>query len=217
MTQTLLWTERDAKVLRWVGEQYAVRGDLLAHLLRREGQDEADEPLGPRSTRRVVQRWRQAGLVQAEPFFRDRPAMVWLTYTGMASAGLSYRPTAPSLATVAHRHAVGVVRAAVEAAGEVEWLPERELREGKRGRDAALPDGVVLAGGRRTAIEVELTPKTLARTLEVIRTLLAEYDDVVYFATPSAARVVERAVERLKAGDRVRVRAYPPNAFAALK
>ncbi len=42
------------------------------------------------------------------------PSTVWLTADGLAVAGLPRRPYDPSLATVAHRHAVGLVRAEAE-------------------------------------------------------------------------------------------------------
>jgi hypothetical protein len=61
----------------------------------------------------------------------------------------------------------------------------------------------------RTAIEVELTPKTEERARDILRELLYEYDRVVYYATPRAAAVVRRAGQlRLDAGQLL-VRPYP--------
>jgi hypothetical protein len=133
----------------------------------------------------------------------------------MMAAGLPWRPYEPSVATVAHRHAVGVVWAEVEQAG-FGWVCERELREDLGGRPLHLPDGVVLStdsSGRtwRTAVEVELTRKTEVRVVAILRHLLAGYDDVVYKAAPSAVPVVKRAVAQLHHGaERIRVKPYPP-------
>jgi hypothetical protein len=135
------------------------------------------------------------------------PATVWLTAEGLAVAGLPWRPSEPSLATVAHRHAVGLVRAEAETMDGIQWVCERELREGQGGRPLHLPDGrrrIRRQPGQtwRTAVEVELTRKTEARVAAILRHLLAAYDDVVYRAVPDA-------------GDRVFVRPFPPPAFAA--
>jgi len=84
-----------------------------------------------------------------------------------------------------------------------------------------LTDGVVLStvpDGRtgRSAIEVELTRKTRSRVEDILRGLLARYDDVIYFAVPATAGTVRAATEAMGAGERVRVRPYPQEALAAV-
>jgi hypothetical protein len=217
-------SERDRGLLAWCGEQYTLRADLLAVLMARASDDpEARERgrLASRVVNRRVQAWRDAGLVRSQIFLVGTPATVWLTADGMEAAGLPWRPYEPTLATVAHRHAVGLVRAEAEAMG-LGWVCERELREGLGGRPLHLPDGVVVssdADGKewRTAVEVELTRKTEARVVAILRHLLAAYDDVVYRVHPSAMTVVTRSVAGLKTGsDRIKVRPYPPPALAAV-
>ena len=118
-----------------------------------------------------------------------------------------------------HRHAGGLVRTEPEAIG-LGCVCERELREGQGGQPLHLPDGVVISNddrGRewRTAIEVELTRKTEARVVGILRHLLASYDDVVYRVHPSAMTVVNRSVGALSSGsERIMVRPYPPPALA---
>jgi hypothetical protein len=102
------------------------------------------------------------------------------------------------------------------------WICERELREGQGGRSLHLPDGVVVSNddrGRewRTAVEVELTRKTEASVVAILRHLLATYDDVVYRVHPSALTVVTRSAAALKTGaERVMIRPYPPPTLAAV-
>jgi hypothetical protein len=108
------------------------------------------------------------------------------------------------LVTVAHRHAVGLVRSEAEAKG-LGWICERELREGRGGQPLHLPDGVVISKDDRgkqwrTAVEVELTRKTEARVVAILRHLLSRYDDVVYRVHPSAQTVVTRSAAALKPG-----------------
>jgi hypothetical protein len=168
-----------------------------------------------------IQAWRHAGGVRTRTFLMGTPATVWLTADGLAVAGLPWRPSEPTLATVAHRHAVGLVRAEAETMRNVSWVCERDLREGQGGRPLHLPDGVVVSTdpqGRtwRTAVEVELTRKTEARVAGILRHLLAVYDDVVYRAVPDAGSVVQRAAAGIDGGERVFVRPFPPPALTAI-
>jgi hypothetical protein len=170
---------------------------------------------------RRIQAWRHAGLVRTRTFLMGTPATVWLTADGLAVAGPPWRPYDPTLATVAHRHAVGLVRAEAETMRDVTWVCEREFREGQGGRPLHLPDGVVVstdAQGKswRTAVEVELTRKTEARVAGILRHLLAVYDDVVYRAVRDAGGVVSRAAAGIDGGERVFVKPFPPPAFAAI-
>jgi hypothetical protein len=136
-------SERDRELLAWCGEQYTVRTDLLAVLMARHSDDPEAKARGrlvPRLVNRRVQAWRDAGLLKTQPFLVGTPATVWLTADGMAVAGLPWRPYEPTLATYAHRHAVGLVRAEAEAMG-LGWICERELREGPGGRPSTCPTG----------------------------------------------------------------------------
>lgn len=68
----------------------------------------------------------------------------------------------------------------------------------------------------RSAIEVELTRKNKGRVEEILRGLLARYDDVIYFAVPAAAGIVTAAASAIGVAERVRVRPYPPESLAAV-
>jgi hypothetical protein len=211
-------SERDRKLLAWCGEQYSVRFDLLAVLMARLS-DDAEARARGRVSRQAVSRrvraWKQEGLAEARTILAGEPAALWLTADGMMAAGLPWRPYEPTLATIDHRHAVGVVRTEAEAMG-LRWVCERELREGLGGRPLHLPDGVVIStddNGRqwRTAVEVELTRKTQARVVAILRHLLSTYDDVVYRVHPSAMTVLSRSVAALPTGsERIAIRPYPP-------
>gem|GEM_PF-3274171 len=200
-------------MLAWIGEQYLAPRDVLGQLLGRASDDDAARAAG-RVTDTVVdrtlRRWRDLGLANCRRFLVGDMATVWPTRTGLAVAGLGYRASEPSMATLAHRHAVARVRIAIEASNpSVRWTCERELRDGTAGRQAHLPDGVVETGRERTAIEVELTPKTEERVRDILWRLSATYDRVVYYATPRAAAVVRKAGRHHLDRGSLIVRPYP--------
>jgi hypothetical protein len=208
-----LLSNRDEEVLAWIGEQYLAPRDVLGQLLGRASEHEAARAAG-RVTDTVVdrtlRRWRDLGLAQCQRFLVGEMATVWPTRTGLTVAGLGYRASEPSMATLAHRHAVARVRVAIEAANpQVGWICERELRDGTAGRQAHLPDGVVHTAQGRTAIEVELTPKTEERVRDILWRLTAVYDRVVYYATPRAGAVVRKAGRHHLDRGTLIIRPYP--------
>ena len=89
------------------------------------------------------------------------------------------------------------------------------------GRNPSLPGVVVVStddrGNQwRTAVEVELTRKTEARVVAILRHLLAGYDDVVYRVHPSAMTVTRSAAALTSGSERVMIRPYPPPTLAAV-
>ena len=160
--------------------------------------------------------------MQSAIFLANTTATVWLTGDGYRFAGLPWRTYEPTQATTAHRHAVGLVRAATRrwtvSGGSANATSARVLA----GRPMHLPDGSRRIHRRhrpvwRTAIEVEISRKTEARVAGILRQLLVVYDDVVYHAVPDAGAVVERATLGVDGGvGRVEVRPYPPEELATI-
>ena len=145
----------------------------------------------------------------------------------MKTTGLAYPATRPALGRLAHIRAVLAVRLWLEAGevyqmGRAWWRSERRLRAAIGGRVgiAHVPDAEVHwpsldsspYAGQVWAIEAELTPKPLARTVGIMRALLARasdygsgavtgqgprYGQVIYLAAPAARPVVLRAIATL--------------------
>ncbi len=216
---------------------YALQLDQLAVLLA----------TGRRGATSLAARWRAAGLAESGQLSLG-PRWVWLTRAGLASAGLPYTATAPGLSRLAHLRAVTAARLALSAvpgfaAGGGYWRGERRLRArmgGRTGLREHVPDGEVhWAGGTAApwagecwAIEAELTPKTPARTIAIMRELLhrtgdygclaadaavpgrpPRHDRAVYLCSPAARPVVSRARQGLgPLAGRVEIRLLPPGA-----
>ena len=68
------------------------------------------------------------------------------------------------------------------------------------------PDGVASFGGRRSAIEIQLSVTDVERCFRVIDSHLDMFDGIHYWATPRAASLVERTIDqKLPLVDRPRV------------
>jgi hypothetical protein len=229
--------DRGRAGLIFVGEMYGVQIDQLALVL----------DVTPRRAAAVVARWRAAGTAEAA-VLSSGPRWVWLTKAGLASGGLQYAVAAPGLSRLAHLRAVTAVRLAFMAApqfaaGGAYWRSERRLRArmgagiGRREHvpDAEVhwPDDTAMPwAGECWAIEAELTPKTAARTVTIMRELLTRTGDygcppadvhvpsrparharAVYLCSPAAVPVVSRARALLGAlGARVEIRTLPDGA-----
>jgi hypothetical protein len=126
----------------WLGQQYAARSDVLRVLLGRlsPGSPRVAGQLGEETLRQILDRWDERGLVA-----RDRLlGHLWVAPTGKALrlVGLDVRPWSFVIPQLAHVHAVGVVRLALEPSIPQggRWISERELR-GESARH--VPDGAV--------------------------------------------------------------------------
>ena len=112
--------------------------------------------------------------------------------------------------------------------GQAWWHSERRLRAALSRPGVGighLPDAEIHwpslpatpYAGQVWAVEVELTPKPLARTSRIMAGLLSppRYAQVIYLTAPAARPVVTRAAAGLPAGQagRIVVRDLPPSAL----
>lgn len=177
-----LRTTLDTAGLIFTGEMYGVQLDQLAMLLQ----------VDPRRAAAIAARWRSEGLAEAARL-GPGPRWVWLTRAGLTACGLPYRPGAPGLSRLMHLRAVTEARLALGAtphyaAAGAQWRSERALRSqigGRVGIREHVPDGELLWpegapvpwAGECWAIEAELTPKPLTRTVAIMRELLIRTGD----------------------------------------
>jgi hypothetical protein len=227
-------TERDVAALRWLGQQYAARSDVLRVLLGRlsPGSPRVAGQLGDETLRQILDRWDDRGLIA-----RDRLlGFQWVAPTSKALrlVGLDVRAWSFVIPQLAHVHAVGVVRLALEPQipqGGC-WLSERELRQ-EAGK-SHVPDGAVqlpddpeagVGSGlygedvdplpRRIAVEVELTRKTAARLREAwLRPRHGRWQQSVYFAPPEVASYLAGQLARIRPRRRIEVHPLPEVAGA---
>jgi hypothetical protein len=112
-------TDRDVAALRWLGQQYAARSDVLRVLLGRlsPGSPRIEGQLGDATLRDVLDRWEDRGLVA-----RDRLlGHLWVapTVKALRLVGLDVRAWSFVIPQLAHVHAVGVVRLALGRVSKV--------------------------------------------------------------------------------------------------
>jgi hypothetical protein len=188
-------TARDLAALRFVGEQYAARSDVLAVLLGRLSPAVVRDTgrLGDRTVRQRVERWEAAGWAER----RRMLGHTWVlpTRAGLRLAGLAFDPWTPAVDRLAHHHAAAVVRLHREPVpGRGGWVCERELwrRRGKASWhmvDGALP-APVPAGWQGIdhaweLVEVELTQKARPRVLAAVKTRPPHTAAITYYVPTS--------------------------------
>jgi hypothetical protein len=230
---------RDAGALLFAADMYGVQLDQLASLTG-----------GERAARAAAARWKELGYAETARL-GPGPAWLWVTRAGLAACGLGYSPARPALSRLAHIRAVAAARIALEATSGYRrssafWRCERRIRSrhgvGLRQHlpDAEVhwPDGSpegepVAWAGECWAVEAELSPKTVARTLAIMREILTRTGDygcpaaevsvpghrprharALYVCSPAALGTVLRARDALgPLGARVEVRNLPPGAL----
>jgi hypothetical protein len=222
-------TERDVAALRWLGQQYAARSDVLRVLLGRlsPGSPRVAGQLGDETLRQILDRWDERGLVA-----RDRLlGHLWVAPTGTALrlVGLDVRAWSFVIPQLAHVHAVGVVRLALEPSIPEggRWVSERELRQEAAkshlpGGAIQLPDNPDAGAGsglygedvdplpRRIAVEVELTRKGAARLREAwTRPRHGRWQQTVCFAAPEVAGYLAGQLARIRPRHRIDVHPLP--------
>jgi hypothetical protein len=222
-------TQRDVAALRWLGQQYAARSDVLRVLLGRlsPGSPQVAGQLGDETLRQILDRWDERGLIA-----RDRLlGYQWVAPTSKALrlVGLDVRAWSFVIPQLAHVHAVGVVRLALQPSIPEggRWISERELRQ-EAGK-SHVPDGAVQLpdnpnGGagsglygedvdplpRRVAIEVELTRKGAARLREAwTRPRHGRWQQTAYFAPPEVAAYLSSQLARIRPRHLIEVHPLP--------
>jgi hypothetical protein len=191
------------------------------------GTPRVEGQIGEATLRDVLDRWEDRGLVE-----RDRLlGHLWVAPTAKALrlVGLDVRAWSFVIPQLAHVHAVGVVRLALEpsipAGGR--WLSERELR--REAGKSHVPDGAVQlpddpdteAGSglygedvdplpRRVAVEVELTRKSAARLREAwTRPRHGRWTRTVYYAPPEVAGYLTGQRQRIRPRHPIQVHPLP--------
>lgn len=226
-------TVRDLWVLRWIGEQYAIRFDQLQQLLSREpghhSQDKAPGPHGVTDSAvdQVIQRWLlEPAWVVYERIYTNAPGWIWLTRSCERLLELPYARHNLRESRLSHRYYINHIRLDYERRHpEYWWMSERTLlsqlpRRNQGDELPHIPDAEVwLSPTRSVAVEVELSPKgddeIDAILLELLEGERPRYRTVWYFVSDAdpvyaqAHRVVQNAFERLPAALQPRMKIIP--------
>jgi len=201
-------TERDRRLLQWIGEQYVIRFDHLQHLLGQipQGVDKTQRILSEDATRRVISNWKKKGFVTYRKVFQEQPGYVWLTRAGLHAVGLDVRYAAPSPALLDHYHAINTIRLYLcmrepEGVWESERLIRSRLQQSKKGqKQPHTPDAWFFLPNNEEVIgiEVEMHPKKKSQLYEIHGSfggMLMLADEIWYFGTRAARIALSNAVK----------------------
>jgi hypothetical protein len=209
-------SRRDRELVRFVGVHGAV---AIAHVMAALG-------VGRTAAYRRVAACIEAGLLERIGLLRGEPSLLRATRAGLRYAGLGLGVATVSPGSVDHwlRCATTALELAEEF-GADRILGERELALVERIEARPIvsaqvgetpggaprlhrPDLAILTAGLPVAVEVELTPKAPRRLEAIVRSWrrASWVGEVRYYCEPGQTRrAVERAVEKTRAQDRVRL------------
>ncbi|HEU5380728.1 MAG TPA: hypothetical protein VFV38_35340 [Ktedonobacteraceae bacterium] len=124
-------TPRDLAILRWMGEQYALRFDQIQRLLARFSPEATRTPgrVSESTARHTIDRWELAGLVVYRKILADEPGYCWLTPAGLRTIGLPFRALTPQPYSFPHIFQCAQARMRLtEQYPGWSWRSERWLR-----------------------------------------------------------------------------------------
>jgi hypothetical protein len=215
--------KRDRELVRFIGVHGAV---AMEHVMAALG-------VGRTAAYRRVAVCIEGGLLERIDLLRGEPSLLRATRAGLryAGLGLGLGPAVVSPGSVDHwlRCATTALELSVEF-GPARILSERELVLAERIEERPIasaqvgelpsgaprlhrPDLAIFTEERPIAVEVELTPKAPRRLEALIRSWRRAgwVGEVRYYCEPGQARrAVERAVEKTRAQDRVRILEVAP-------
>jgi hypothetical protein len=207
-------SERDSRLLGWIGEQLLVNKQELDELLKLDCQKHGGRA-GKYAVRDLIQKWRNHELVRCL-YPSARGVHCYLTPKGLQVCGLPFsgrRLHSANLSSLDHHDAVNRLRLHLEREYPENsyWIAERRLmqeqplsRAARDFRQIHRPDGVwvTLDGEQRieSAIEVERTLKSPRRLTAIVRqyVLSPTYAHTYFFyRTDSIKRALERVLVQL--------------------
>ena len=196
------FTERDQALLRLVREQYTLR----------LGQLQFQMCCSTSSARQWMTRQREAGYLRFAPILYKQTTYMWLTRTGLRQAGLEYGAWEPTPGNLDHLRSITEMRLwFARNCPDYKWIPEREIQfwlrqQGPRERTIHVPDAkIIVPNGAVVGLEVELNPKSRARTTDIMDLLLCDYAAAWYYVAPAARAIVDAARSDLHANVRERI------------
>jgi hypothetical protein len=221
-------TVRDLACILWIAEQYAARGDQIQRLLTRYPDPQhpfEDELASESTTREQINRWVRAGWIVYKRVLAVGPGWAYVTRAGLQLVDMHETFTArpPSPKRLNHIFAVNQVRIWMDEEQGHPWKSERSYRAGlnlKKGESSGpIPDALIWQNGKKTAVEVQLSPLKPHEWVDKLRELVDAYQEkaaglgyedsfpCVWFYVPSEEMkdAMEKARLKLKEDDQDRV------------
>lgn len=211
-------TARDGELVEWLGRLGAAG---VGHVMCRFG-------MGRTVAHRRLAVCVQAGVLERVRLVHGKPSLYVATRLGLAYVGLSHLEVCRvSVASIRHWHACADVALALEPQGRLSSVRELRFAEREAGRPIASAVVGELPGGRPklhrpdlvvhrrdgsiVAVEVELAVKGATRLERILRGYAhnRRLAGVRYYATPDAARAVDRACVAARTTGLVDVLALP--------
>jgi hypothetical protein len=179
------FTSQESRLLCLLIEHVSIPDDQLARLLA------IDEP----ALHSLLTSLDEKGCIRSRRFLAgDRP-WYWPSRRGLRLAVTDCRYKEPNVRHLTHRRAIVAARLHLATiAPQGQWVTERMVHR-MATRGTHVPDGVLVIGDERHAIEVELTRKPEYKVRAVLDEHSARYNAVVYFCGPRTKPLLVRLRE----------------------
>lgn len=200
-------TPRDLILLRWGGEQYALRFDQSQRIMAKYSPEQDLQTPGVLSDSATRHRLREleiAGLITRKKRLTDAPESFWLTTAGYRAAGLPFRLITPSADDLEHIYWCAQVRLWLllnQPEHAEAWRSERWQRRelDQKIKQVKLPDAIMaMPQGGTIAVEVERTVKGPIALVEALKARAMIYDQVWYVCPPESIKAVQSAQAKLE-------------------
>ncbi len=189
-------TERDLQMIRWINGHRAATAEQVA---KKFG-------LGIPTVKKRLYGLKSLGCLVYEKVFYDKPGVYRAAARGLAAAGDNLPAARLPLGSYEHDQQLVDLAVTLEHRTGAEWQTDRQIRHEKGlkgvGTPGHSPDGVlVLTGGARIAVELELSPKGAVKIEKILREYAgSQYQEVWYFVNCDylAARIRSAALSFVK-------------------
>jgi hypothetical protein len=188
----------EAAILRVLSEHGLVSVDQVGRILK----------VGKARARRRVAGLVALGWVETRSYRGFVGEWVTLTRAGAKRDPGGLCHLVVGVRQLSHRNAITEARLALRGEHpDGVWICERELWS-RKGEFGVVPDGVLEVAGRRIAVEVEMSRKTVCELRAKVMAVSEAFDEVIYFAAPYARGQLRALCADLGVGN-VEVRDIP--------
>jgi len=171
-------TEKDIEILKWINR---FRYTTAKQVMEKFGMCKSP-------AYRRLKFLKDNGYLYYRKFFKDKPGIFFCTVEGVGVSGSKLSPLKRKISLATYDHNLIVIDVSFKLEKYGNWITDREIwseifkKQKEKKTNIHIPDGIIENDGKRTAVEVELTPKSKSRLDKIMKAHRRSrfYDSVFY-------------------------------------